>query len=140
MTTTTTEPGVRTVQLGPTKTYSRRRATWVPAAPGQYADNRTGTLTITCNVNPRRNRDSDSCDTYSVQPDSDAPPGYRAFLLENLSDPDDSGPLRCVVATGAEADRESCSCEAGRIAAARFIPPNCKHNAAFRMLLLEGIL
>lgn len=125
---------VTTLQLAPTKTFARRRVTWIPGECG-HADGRIGTARITLQT-AKHNRDSDQSDSYGVQESGDEyPAGVRGFLLRNDTDASQPDCYLCVV--GSDAGGlvfDKCSCRAGKCGLA------CKHTAALTTLTSEGVV
>ena len=116
--------------LGPSLTYQRRDALWLPAGSGWYGDNRDGVLTIRL-IHSKRPKQE--VDTYAVEKATDTPPGISAFLLSNLTDPEAAEVYQCMIHPEPELDR--CSCTAGRVDHYR-----CKHRDSLRAVVEDGIL
>lgn len=119
------------LELGPTKTYTRRRAGWF-VGPGEHSDHRTGTLRIVCQVGAHPGN-RDSVNEYGVVEEFDEklPVGLeRSFLLRNDTDETQRDVYRCSVGPiGA-----LCTCPAGD-----FRLP-CKHASALSKLIAEKVL
>lgn len=123
---TAAEPRIVALELAPTKTYSRRRAVWIP---GDTGDGRLGTLSITQD----RAAGGSVNDRYGVQLDSDpVPPGFVAFILRNDDPPQERGREEFYrVVVGEES--AGCSCTAAATGS-----PVCKHRCALVALLRKG--
>lgn len=112
------------INLGPTASYAVREAIWQPTAGGE------GLLTICLR------KSAGGCEeraVYAVQEDreQEAPHGWRAFLLLKTTDPRE-GEVYGVVA-GTKGMR--CTCKAGSVRR-----HECRHEAALKALLQEGVL
>jgi hypothetical protein len=128
--------------MAPTLTYKVREWRYVPAGPECPYD---GELTIILQRALRRERRDGSLgaarkleqDTYAVyELAEECGPAARVFLLENLTEPDEYGPLKCVVGGAVE----TCSCEMGRVDSRRVEPTGCKHRSAIRALIEAGVI
>lgn len=122
-------------ELAPTLSYDARTWQWEPAEPWQH--DRDGTLFIFI-TKPRARGPKTTIHEYAVQVEWERAVdfGLASFLLENVRSPDLDGPIRCVVG-GMWA---TCSCEHGQIAARRACAAECKHVAACRDLLQQGVI
>lgn len=121
--------------LPPTATHERRQWRWEPAEPWQ--GDRDGTLTILLTTVGKRIART-TLHEYAVQIEWEYAVefGVRSFLLENLRDPDEGGPFRCVVGGVSEL----CGCEAGRVDRRRADQVGCKHRAALSALCAKGAI
>lgn len=121
--------------LAPTASYERREWHWWPADP--LDTDRDGTLTILLTHTGKRITRTEVF-VYAVQIEWEAAAdlGLRSFLLENLHQPDEYGPFRCVVG----GMYETCGCEAGWFDKRRTSPTGCKHRAALADLCAKGVV
>ena len=117
--------------LGPTATYQRRSWLWIPG--GDPASDPLGQLTIQLQHGNRAGCKVES-DTYWVEEvEPERGPG-RAFLLLNKTDPDQPDVYRVEILDDERMDW--CKCKATQCK----VPSKCKHTAACRHLITEGII
>jgi hypothetical protein len=121
--------------LPETATYAKRSWCYIPADSGEHNDGRIGTLTITLQRAARNGRATPTkveSDTYAIEADSEPLTGVigRAFLLSNLTDPEQPDVYRTVIGP-----RCSCTCKAGLVRR-----DECKHVAALRDILAQEVL
>lgn len=130
--TTITEPVF--IDLPPTSTYRRRRATWY-AGEGTHTDGRLGTLRVVQDK-AKRSGDSSEVDEYGIQKDTDpAPPECVAVLVLNDTAPAEEGERRSEIYRVVVGKLgTACTCRAGQTGKA------CKHAAAVVALLNREIL
>lgn len=120
------------LDLGPTESHAERRCTWLPATPGDYPDDRMGTLTVTCKGSSRTRGRVDSA-SFAVDEQPYGVPGKRLFLLCKLTG-GNAGEIYQVL-TGPVPASDECTCTAGRIDWYR-----CRHRDAMRALIEDGAL
>ena len=129
-----------TGELPPTATYQRRDWVWIPASPGDHEDGRLGTLTIVLQRSRRAGAKQDS-DTYAVEADTEPLNQMgKAYLLCNLTDPDQPDVYKVTLAPHPSGD--ACSCKAGSVDLGRKRKATgelcCKHKCALRAMIAEG--
>jgi hypothetical protein len=132
---------MQTGELPPTATYAVREWRWVPADPGAEV---LGELTIVLQRHARNGRAKPTAvesDTYAVQHDTPPVGGPgRAYLLLNLTDPDQADVYRVVI--GPYPSGDTCSCPAGRVDLGRKRRAagelTCKHRSPIRQIIEQG--
>lgn len=123
--------------LPPTRTYHRRSWVWLTNGSGEVDHPLTGEILpglgkLTIKLQHSRNgvRRNVEIDTYAVDEVEPQYPGCRAFVLLNLSDPQQREPY--LVHVGGV---DTCRCRAGLCRV-----DNCKHRDACEALIEEGLI